>query len=385
MAPLSEDEAVDEWVDLMDGKMRKRIVVPGTAPGPEMEQDVVCSFSVSLKDDRTHRVLQNFTNVRYRIGEGEAVPVLELCLRHMLVGEECVAESVSNFAWGPIGCPALEPGEEGIPTGADVRLNIVLHSCLPQNSEGNWELLLEEAAWRKSNGNDHFRRRELTKAAKCYVAGIKLLEHKSAPEDAENSEAFNASADRLVTDCGANLAAVFLEQGDALKAKDAATAALEVDPDHLKGLYRAAKACFLLDEFVECEAALQRAQGLEPENPGVARLYAELRRKKKEYTARSKRVATKVFGETRGQDGTVTEAEQEAEQEAGGTAIAKWMPTRWHVAALVIAGCLMLLAGISIVVPEKHRLPACMSVVLGAPVLAVCYASWNYNEVESQI
>lgn len=196
------------------------------------------------------------------------------------------------MAWGPEGLLGVA-GETDVPADADVVLLVVLHQCLP--SATSWNESIQELNWRKENGNNYFRRKQFAKAKRSYAAGLDIFKGDfEAPEDTQDAEAASAAVAIMCGDIGANLAAVHLELGDATAAKDAATAALSVNADHVKALYRAAKACFLLDEFEECEVALQRALGLEPENASLLRLDADFKRKKLKYANKSKRLAEKA-------------------------------------------------------------------------------------------
>merc|ERR1740121_829692 len=78
-------------------------------------------------------------------------------------------------------------------------------------------------------------------------------------------------------------------------AKDAVTAVLQLRPDHVKAIYRGAKACYLLDDFEECEVAMQRVLELEPDNAAVKRLQADLKRKRQKYATKSQRMASRLF------------------------------------------------------------------------------------------
>mmetsp|Transcript_635 Transcript_635/g.1790 ORF Transcript_635/g.1790 Transcript_635/m.1790 type:complete len:409 (-) Transcript_635:62-1288(-) len=305
MAPTEDDGDADGesgagWRDLMSGKIRKRTVVHGSGPCPEVKQDVICSFQVRLADgpeSYSPEVVQHYKNVRYRIGESEAPPCLELALRYMRAGEEADVYGSPNFAFGPEGCPAVEEFEEEIPPDAALCLYVVLHEVLEiPGDELDWNDRIQEVAWRKANGNRHFKRRSFAKAQKCYKEGMDVFaDGFEPPEHIKDRQSAMAAAMQLVTDCCANIAAVHLERGDNVAAKQACTEALTFSPSHVKALYRAAKACLALDEFEECEAAIKKALSIEPDSAVVMRVGEELRRKKKVYEAKSKKMNQRLF------------------------------------------------------------------------------------------
>eukprot|EP00434_Breviolum_minutum_P026292 symbB.v1.2.023235.t1/scaffold2113.1/size88989/1 len=107
----------DGWEDMMDGKIRKRTVKEGKGEEVDLQRDVLCSFDVRLSKDG--EILQKRKNMRYRIGESEAIPGLELALRHMVLGEEAEVSCISRFAWGPAGCRAADAEEKDVPADAD--------------------------------------------------------------------------------------------------------------------------------------------------------------------------------------------------------------------------------------------------------------------------
>merc|ERR1712085_3821 len=104
-------------------------------------------------------------------------------------------------------------------------------------SEGDllWNEEIRTVTWRKTNGNDHFRRQDYEKAKRCYTHGIEVFQdcEWDPPETVREKDrpAARAAAMSMVTDCGSNLSACFLELGDPNKAKDTAQAALEMYPE----------------------------------------------------------------------------------------------------------------------------------------------------------
>mmetsp|Transcript_44909 Transcript_44909/g.103891 ORF Transcript_44909/g.103891 Transcript_44909/m.103891 type:complete len:226 (+) Transcript_44909:1-678(+) len=129
-------------------------------------------------------------------------------------------------------------------------------------------------------------------------------------------------ADALAADCNSNLAAVHLELGDTSLAKQAATQALEANPDHPKALFRAAKACLLLHEHEECELVLKHLRELQPEDVAVRKLLHDLRQAQKEYAAKSRKLASKLweapregYKEERKQEEAAAEAEEQRQDD----------------------------------------------------------------------
>jgi len=292
-------------------------------------------------------------------------------------GEESEVWSVSRMAWGPEGLLAGgAAGQTDVPADADVVLSVVLHQCLPGAT--SWNETIQELSWRKENGNNYFRRKQFVRAKRSYAAGLDIFKGDfEPPEDLQDAEAASAAAATMCGDVGANLAAVHLELGDATAAKDAATVALSINTDHVKALYRAAKACYLLDEFDECEIALQRALGLEPRDAKLLQLDAEFKRKKQKYATKSKRLAEKAVRAFEYEDQEVPGGDKAANGQGRHMLqdLGRWVSSKWRhfaAAAVIVA---LLLASLTLL-PRKYR-PYCwitsvFALLMTSAVLSIC-------------
>lgn len=409
---VADDEMGDEaferdadgWGDLMDGKIRKRVITEGAGPNPEMQQIVECSVKVRLADAEADDWLQERSRVRYRIGESEAVPMLELALRHMHEGEVSEVFGVSNMAWGPAGCAAVGSAERPVPPSSDIHMLVVLHKCLEVPlGDLSWDDKLRDATWRKENGNDHFRRKSFSQAARCYAAGIDVFGGGFDPPDGHPSAGeAAAAATAVVCDCASNLAAVHLEKGDHAAARDAARAALERQPEHIKARYRLARASLVLGDLDECEACLKLVLAQEPENAGARSLTVELRRARKQYAAESKRLAAGFLAGARRPESDASPADEaEAEKpdaedenkddedkgkpcqhEEGANGNSQRTP--WGAVAMVVLLCAVAMVAALRLVPAQHLRLALGPIVFGAPfVLASLTAEGRAPRGES--
>lgn len=275
------------------------------------------------------------------------------------------------MAWGPEGLLAGgSASETAVPADADVVVDVELHQCLP--SATSWNERIQELNWRKENGNFYFRRKQFMKAGRSYAAGLDVFKGGfEAPEDMPDAGAASSAAAILSGDVGANLSAVHLALGNAAAARDAATAALSVNTNNVKALYRGAKACFLLDEFDECEVALQRALALEPEDASLLRLDADFKRKKVKYANKSKRLAEKAVKACEYEDREVHVGDKEpnGQQPSMLQDFGHWVRSRcrYFAAATVIINLLLVLLA---VLPRKHWPHCCIVAVLGLPTIS---------------
>jgi len=165
-------------------------------------------------------------------------------------------------------------------------------------------------------------------------------------------------------------------------ARESALAALEFKPEHVKSLYRAAKAHLILDEFDECENMLKKGLSLESDNAALQQVEAELRHKRRQYEARSKKVAGKVFQGLDYPDVAAQKAKEQAEEEAKLAEEERWWPWakkaflewfQWQVAAIMVAG-VVLLALLLAALPKKHWPIVLIAFVTGVPVVVGLFA-----------
>lgn len=334
------------WEDLMDGKIKKKTIKDGGQTArPEMQQDVICSVWIYPADGppedtevQEETLLQHWAKRRFRIGEAEAPPVLELCLRHMYEGDECETYAASNMAFGPRGLKKGNDAEKDVPANIDVRMRVVLHKLLPllTGRDPTWKEKLEIAIWRKAAGNEYVKRQELDKAIRCYkyglgmatagrctgcatmgCAGSCLDTNPELPEQGvEQLEQEAKQLAQLQLDCGSNLAMVCLERAEYADARDACLAVLEECPTHVKALWRLAKAYLMLRDFEECEAAIKKAAEVAPDDAAVKKLTHELRTQKQEYVKKSKDMAGKMAA-------SLLKPEAKANHQCGQAAAAK--------------------------------------------------------------
>eukprot|EP00931_Biecheleriopsis_adriatica_P100999 TRINITY_DN76229_c0_g1_i1.p1 TRINITY_DN76229_c0_g1~~TRINITY_DN76229_c0_g1_i1.p1 ORF type:complete len:472 (-),score=144.03 TRINITY_DN76229_c0_g1_i1:135-1499(-) len=376
-------DGTEGWEDLMDGKIRRRTVKKGKGEPPEVDRDVVCSFDIRTHDSD---VLQKRSRVRYRIGESEAVPALELCLRHMLVGEEAEVSSIHRFAFGPSGCPAVSPDEKEVPSDADVLMRVTLHEVLPptptDRSKQDWTQRVQELEWRKTNGNDNFKRKRLTTAAKCYEKGMEVFPEVPIIAPAKlgrSADSAAAAATKLVADVASNLSAVYLEEDKVRDALDHAKIAIDLCPDHPKGLYRCAKCAMQLGEFKECEEFLEKLKTIDADDAGVKRLAAELERAKSKHGKRSKKLGAALLeaaGDRKEYD--VKPKEEDEPPPTLKELVLESMPNRWTV--LLVSALVVAVGAAIVTAPKDYKPYVIIGGILSSIMIVAIYAALTAPE-----
>lgn len=211
---------------------------------------------------------------------------VELGLRHMQVGQQCLIRCESRFAYGPDGCPATRLGDADLPPNSDIEMWMKLiavpsNKSVPDMTPGE---TIVEGQRKKIVGNGHFERTAYTKALRAYTSAANIIAGLKFP--IEGGDTF-LEARQLRIDCGNNIATTSMRLGELEKAKEAAVGVLELDPVNVKALFRAGQVSSLQSNFVEARLALKKAQDL---NPGSTEIHSELCR----LSARIKSYKTKT-------------------------------------------------------------------------------------------
>eukprot|EP00903_Cladosiphon_okamuranus_P007666 g7434.t1 len=264
---------LDAWEELLGSAVRKKVIVEGAGDVPDFGSVVVFSWTGSeLIDGMGRTAFCERKRATARIGDGDEIPAVELGLRHMRLGEQCIIRCESRFAYGPDGCPATKEGHVNLPPDSDIEVRIELLGVqstkpVPDMSP---EETVAEGARKKVVGNGHFERAAYKKALRTYTSAANIVAEMEFPN--ENAEAFR-EARQLRIDCGNNIATTYVRLGDLEKAKEAAVGVLELDPDNAKALFRAGQVSSLQSNFTEASLALKRAIKV---NPASKEIQAEL-------------------------------------------------------------------------------------------------------------
>lgn len=185
----------------LKGYFLKRTNLDSTEPASSVANDIVRS------NDDPFEIL---TNQKFKIGEGDCVPGLELALRHLRQGETCTVRATSRFAFGYVGRPALSVKSQtssssitidAIPANCDLEYEVEVLKLVPEGQtdadlvikEGiisEWDpqnmsyseehirrvAALSELLLRKDAGNRWFSYKDFDRAAKCYSKGTKVAD-----------------------------------------------------------------------------------------------------------------------------------------------------------------------------------------------------------------
>lgn len=218
---------------------------------------------------------------------------VELGLRHMRVGQQCLIRCESRFAYGPDGCPATRLGDADLPPNSDIEVRIKLLDVTSTTPVPDMtpEETIVEGERKKIVGNGHFERTAYKKALRAYTSAANTIAGLEFPN--EVADAF-LEARQLRIDCGNNIATTCVRLGDLEKAKGAAVGVLELDPVNVKALFRAGQVSSLQSNFVEARLALQKARDLSPDSTEIQAELGRLSARVKSYKAKRQAMQEKM-------------------------------------------------------------------------------------------
>ena len=107
----SEDaDAEFEWEELMGADIKIIYIWKNLANDIASYGTIVtCNYKCFVANSKVP--IEYLENQRFKIGDGDAIPGLELPLRHTRVGDHFLISCSSKFAYGPSGRPVVKPSK----------------------------------------------------------------------------------------------------------------------------------------------------------------------------------------------------------------------------------------------------------------------------------
>ena len=147
-----------------------------------------------------------------------------------------------------------------------------------------------ECRQEKETGAAYFKSKDFKEAAECYERAIKVIENEW---EFTAMDAREAKELRVV--CNSNAAQCYLNLKRYFAARKKCDAALDIDDEHAKTLYRRGIANSNLSAFDSARKDFQRALALNPENKHVKKELKRLDSKVEKHKRKEKRVYEKAF------------------------------------------------------------------------------------------
>jgi len=261
---------------------------------------------------------------QFTVGENEVILAWEKAILSMQCGEKADLIIRPDLAYGQAGCgggvvPAAEEDGPEAPGSLRCRLELLELSRGGDGAfgveDGDETLSPEEALQRalraKDGGNNHFRAGELQVAAEAYKTALQLLGF--APdkgiEDPQQAEAVkeqeearwsdvarHEARDKLMLTCCLNLAQCELKMERFIQAFQHASAAVSMEPNNSKALYRRGSAALSNGLYDQAHADLTRAAKVEPRNAEIRAQLQTCQQRARESEQRDRSTFGGMFG-----------------------------------------------------------------------------------------
>jgi len=297
------------------------------------DNDLSQMEEIFTKNDPSHHGYIRFVNVDnvcITLGNGDIPQGLELAIRFLSKGQSAIVCSHYKYAH-PHGrkntCIAhdsvainnvKEKGDEilscyDLPPSTNVAYRVYLKSIKSSSEYQSDEFRFKVAHQLKVVGNDYFTNEWMgpnggfgkSKALKAYNNATKELisllndfeqrEKVDNKVDDDDDGKIKDQVEALLVDCFNNISAVFLRDKEYVKAKEAATQAIQIDPNNLKALKRAAKASMMSCSFEESYASLEVASEVKHDDAEVLKLRTEYERRLKAYQKKEKAMYARMM------------------------------------------------------------------------------------------
>lgn len=236
----------------------------------------------------TYKTGQEYTFVQ---GEGEAIRGIDKVVKSMKKGETCLLFLTAPYAFGEAGKP-----EWDVVPNSNVSYEVEL-VAYEKGRDHFWdthsfEEKYSEALKRREAGNKFWEQGNIRCACKKYKKATKFLEYDSdfKPEEKEQSNA-------LKIICFNNLAAAKVKTSKWHKVIQLASAALQIDANNVKALYRRAKGLNNIKEWDHARADIKKALELDPNNVDVKRELLDINKRQKEYDSTDAKAMKKLLSE----------------------------------------------------------------------------------------
>ena len=242
--------------------------------------------SSSLNKMTLSKEIEYCDNIKAQIGEMDVVPGLELAIRYGHIGDHFKVRVSHRFVYGPAGRINANDSNNNIPPDSNLEYDVSIHNIIFNPDSCSVQ---DAISLRKECGNRWFSYNEFNKAAFSYSKGVKIAETALSDNDT-NHEAIQT----LYVACLNNLAACHLSTAQFSKAKEICIQVLEMEPENIKALLRAARTSLALHDYDECDLCLQTVLKLEPNNEQAAIEFKKLKKAKHDYKINANNMAMKM-------------------------------------------------------------------------------------------
>ncbi|XP_063911396.1 FK506-binding protein 59 [Zophobas morio] len=245
-------------------------------------------------------------DVTFTVGEGSEQNVIlgiDKAIEKFKKGETSKLIIKPHYAFGSQGST-----EFNIPPNATVEYTVTLKEF--ERVKESWALdtkeRVEQAKIFKEKGTGYFKVSKFKLAIKMYKKIIDYL-------DSQKDDDLQKEIDALILAAHLNLSLCYLKIEDNFEAKTSATAALAIDADNVKALFRRGQALLKLGEPKDASNDFSQCLKLDPENSAAKTQQALCAKTLKEQLQREKKVYANMFDKFAKMDAQREEIEKKKE------------------------------------------------------------------------
>ncbi|CAD5116695.1 DgyrCDS5554 [Dimorphilus gyrociliatus] len=235
IAEKKEEEKEEQWVDVLGtGALLKKTIKKGSGEKPTRGECIFINLQIFLKE--TDKLIESYPNLEFVVGDGDVIQAIELAVTLMQIGEE--AEVLSH----PKLCETGLGKESKMPTNVDLKFVIKL---LSSNGKPDYGKMSAKERYiigdkKRERGNLMYTRGHFTECILIYSKALTVLNSLGESPTDTNTD-LQALIDVKIK-CYSNLAAAQLKIKAFEAAEQSCTAALTIQPNNVKALFRKAKA-----------------------------------------------------------------------------------------------------------------------------------------------
>lgn len=252
-------------------------------------EDAQVTISYTARDAATQQVIKEERELTTTQGEGRLLRCVDAAVREMKKSEVSLIRAPAAWAYGAYEASLID--EMKIPAKAalaNVEVTLELHDFVRLKEMYDMSVgeKLTAQAKAKERANAHFKRDELRLAVRQWERS-----NSYAPSNAElapQPEEDRARAKKTKVACFVNIAACKMRMGEYEEVIDECTAALEIEPESVKALFRRGQAQLAIGELRLARSDLVAAAKAEPKNKGVRDALQALKLKAEEVKSREK-------------------------------------------------------------------------------------------------
>lgn len=268
------------WINLNeDGSVRKQIIVAGDGAAVKKGDKLALHYVVTLENGE--EVANSFATklpLHLVAGQEQSIPGVDMALLTMKFGDKIRLVVTYEHAFGKFDNPHGFHGSNQLIPARSTLYFTELHLINPEmakpKSSMEW---LEAAEKQKNEANELFQKKDWDNSIKEYSKILDTLQSVKSkldiplPSDLpaekfesrqKEDDAARAKLKDLKTTLYSNLSACYLMKKDYQKTKEYCTLALQLDPHHVKSMWRMSKVHFALVEYDSSLSSLLEAQKL---------------------------------------------------------------------------------------------------------------------------